>query len=249
MAERQRFPLVIDRWDSYFFKTPIARLVISGRKRYPHFSNSLAELISRARKDRIGYLVIKLENPGASYEKKLLHLGMRKCGESLDFKFSYAGKRTKGLIPNYDIGLFKSRYIGEMKAIASDAFRRSYLYKCGFGKKRDVDHYHAMWVENLSKDKNVHIFAAEKNNALIGFLILKLEKPKREGRIILISTHKKYRGKGVGRALMDRCIEWANGRVSALFVKTQKENTDALILYKRAGFRPLVHDKIFCRSL
>ena len=249
MAKRRLFPIVIDKWDSSFFKTPIARLIVSGRRPYTHFAEEMTGLMSSAKRKKIGYLVIKLENSGIFYSRDLLRLGMKLCGESVDLKFTYRLGKKKNSMSGYRINLVRPCEIEKIKAIASDAFRRSFLYRCGFGKKREIDRYHATWVENLSKDKDVRIFIAKENNAVIGFLTLKINKIGRYGRIILIAVHKKYRGRGVGSALVHRCIEWGNKKIDFIFVKTQKDNRHAIILYKKMGFKLVGTDKVFCKKI
>ncbi|MCX5666790.1 MAG: GNAT family N-acetyltransferase [Candidatus Omnitrophica bacterium] len=202
-----------------------------------------------AKRKKIGYLVIKLENSGTFYSRDLLRLGMKLCGESVDLKFTYRGGKKNGPASEYYINLLKPCDIEKIKTIASDAFRRSYLYRCGFSKMREIDRYHATWVENLSKDKDVHIFIAKENNKAIGFLALKINKIGRYGRIILIAVHKKYRGRGAGSALVHRCIEWGNKKIDSIFVKTQKDNRNAIILYKKMGFKLVGTDKVFCKKI
>ena len=249
MAKRRSFPIAIDKWDSSFFKTPIARLTLSGRKGRTHFAEEMAGLISLAKRKKIGYLVIKLENPGIFYSRDLLRLGMKLCGESIDLKFTYRLNKKKDPSSGYYINLVKPCEIEKIKAIASDAFRRSFLYRCGFGKKMEIDRYHATWVENLSKDKDACIFIAKENNTVIGFLALKINKSERYGRIILIAVHKRYRAKGAGSALVHRCIEWGNKKIGSIFVKTQKDNRNAIILYKKMGFKLIGTDKVFCKKI
>jgi ribosomal protein S18 acetylase RimI-like enzyme len=249
MVKRQSFPLVMDKWDSSFFKTPIARLSISGKKKYPYFSDRLSDLLLRAKREGVRHLFIKLENPKAFYEKSLLHAGMRECGESVDLRFSYPARIIKNDIQGHDISVLRPTDIAKVETIASDAFRLSYFYGCGLAKIKDVDRYHRTWVKNLSKDKDVIIFVAKKNNIITGFLIVKLNKPERYGRIILIAVHKKHRQEGLGSALMRECIERLNSKVGNIFVKTQKDNYKALTLYRKLGFKPVSGEKVFFKKM
>lgn len=249
MVKRQSFPLVMDKWDSSFFKTSVARLNISGKKKYPYFSDRLSDLLLRAKREGVRHLFVKLENPKSFYEKNILHMGMRKCGESVDLRLSYPHRVIKKGVPGHNISVLRPQDIAKVEAIASDAFRLSYFYRCGLAKIKDVDRYHRTWVKNLSKDKDVLIFVAKKKNIITGFLIVKLNRSGHYGRIILIAVHKKHRREGLGSALMHKCIERLSGKVNYLFVKTQKDNHKALTLYGRMGFRPAASEKIFCKRM
>lgn len=249
MVKRQSFPLTKDEWDSSFFKIPIARLNISGKKRYSYFSDSLSDLLSRAKREGMRYLFIKMEYPKAFYEKSLLCMGMRRCGESVDLKLSYPAKIVKNSAQARNISVLRPPDIAKVEAIASDAFRLSYFYRCGLAKIKDVDRYHRRWVKNLSKDKNVLIYVAKKNSIITGFLIVKLSRPEHRGRIVLIAVHKKHRQEGLGSALMHECIWRLSSKVGDLFVKTQKDNYKALTLYRKLGFKPVSSEKIFCKKI
>lgn len=249
MAKRPSLPLKIDEWDSLFFKRSIARLTISGKARRLFTPQALSDMIIRSRRRKIRYIVIKLDKPDIFCERILLRLGLKECGRSVDLKFSYVGKKRKRLFSGHGINLFEPGDLNGVKDIASDAFRRSYLYRCAFGKKSEVDRYHALWIENLSKDKGTYLFVAKENSAITGFLALKLDREKKNGRIVLIAVRKAFRGRGVGSALMHRCIDWCEGQIKTIFVKTQKNNRGALILYKKIGFKTAKYDKIFCMKI
>ena len=249
MAKKQSFPLKIDEWDSRFFKTPIMRLTISGNVKDLFLSEMLSDLVMRAEDAKVRYLVVKLENPNAFHERILRRFSMKECGKSVDLKFSYDGRKGRALFSEYGISVLESNDLSKIKDIANDAFRKSYFYKCAFAERSVIDRYHARWVENLSRDKNTIIFTAKKNNEIAGFLILKCDKNERCGRIILIAVHKKHRAQGVGSALMNKSIEWGDGRIKDIFVKTQQNNSAAIFLYKKMGFKSVGYDKIFCKKI
>lgn len=252
MVKRRWLPLRVDKWNSNFFKERIARVKISDKERTDSFSESLSELLSRAQKKKVGFLVIKLQGSNPKLVRSLIKAGFKKYGESADLVFRYKepGKMfTKEIYcSDYRIGLCKPAHIKGVRDIARDAFRLSYLYKCGFGKKSKVDSYHSVWAENLIKDKDVEVFVAEKNGRVLGFATLRINMRRREGRIDLIAVDKRFRGKGIGNQLVKKCIGSGRGRLKEIFIKTQKENK-ALSLYKKRGFAVYSYDKIFCKRL
>ncbi|MDP3790250.1 MAG: hypothetical protein Q8R48_07610, partial [Candidatus Omnitrophota bacterium] len=131
MKKRLLLPLKLDKWDSYFFKTPIARLSISGRRKYRSFNAQIENIIEEAEVAKVGFLVIKLEHPKLSYEKALLKFSLKKCGESIEFVCRRPKLVEEKPLDGCRIRFFKRQDQKSISQIAKDAFRRSYLYKCG----------------------------------------------------------------------------------------------------------------------
>ena len=248
MKKKWLFLLRLDKWDSYFFKTPIARLSISGRRKYRSLNEQIEKLIEKAKAARVGYLVIKLEHPRLSYEKALLKFCMRKCGESIELVCTHPRLVDEGPLAGCTIRFFKRQDQKSVSQIAKDAFRRSYLYKCGFAARSQVDRYHSKWIENLSKKRGCRIFVAELGGKVIGFIALNTNLAKKKARIILIAIHKKYRGRGYGGLLIKACLGWAATRNKSIYVKTQKNNLRSLTLYRKMGFKEIKRDKIFFKN-
>ncbi|MGB3082310.1 MAG: GNAT family N-acetyltransferase, partial [Candidatus Omnitrophota bacterium] len=209
----------------------------------------LSDLVSRAREKKVRFLVAKLNRPAHLYEKNMTRAGFARCGESVDLVYRYT-KRNEGKLPeNIKVRSFAPKDARAVRDIASDAFRLSYLYKCGFAGRDEVDRYHVEWVNNLTKGKDSRVFVAEKGRKVVGFTAINIDRDKKSGRIILIAVHKKFRGLGIGNALVRKCAEWGRGRLGKMFVKTQKDNRKALSLYKKQGFIPRGHEKTFCKRI
>lgn len=69
MAKRRSFPVKIDEWDSHFFKTPIARLTISGKVKDVDLYDMLSGLIGRAKDAKYVILSLSLKTPVHSMKK------------------------------------------------------------------------------------------------------------------------------------------------------------------------------------
>ena len=248
MVKRQRLALKIDRWDSDFFKKRIARMEITERGGLTFFSESLSELLKKARREKVHSIIIKLQGSDPKIARGLIKAGFKGYGESVDLRLTYPSAVRKKESNEYEIRPVRRKDSPSVCAIAKDAFRLSYLYRCGLGKKEEVDRYHSIWAENLIKNKDVEVFVAERKGKVVGFTTLGLNIRKREGRIGLIAVDKRFRGRGIGSLLVNRCIESGRGRLKTLFVKTQSKNK-AVSLYKKRGFTVFMYDKIFCKNV
>lgn len=83
--------------------------------------------------------------------------------------------------------------------------------------------------------------AAEYRNKIIGLIRLNnydLRKSSHIG-ILTIYINKKWRGKGIGKSLMNELIEWAseNPVIEKIVLRVFSTNTNAIKLYRKAGFR------------
>lgn len=252
MMKKQRreampFKLKLDRYDSKFFNSNIARCEISATDRKS--LQSIPELLVEAKGKRAAFLVIKLKNPKRSSVGNIVSPGFKRCGESVDMRLAVASKPKRSTPDRYNVRPARKDDMRAVCDIAKDAFRLSYLYKCGFGKRDAVDRYHAVWVKNLMNDKNTKVFVTEKNKRIAGFLGLWSDKANMCARITLIAVNKRCRGRGIGRVLVSESVEYARGKLKTVFVKTQANNKRAVSLYKKLGFKPVLHDKIFCKKL
>ena len=249
MAKNQFSSLKIDKWDSAFFKAKIVRMKISGAARSRNLSKELPGLIERAERAGVNFLVVKIEGKNASYEKALLGLDFKICGENVGLVFKYPGHLNAIVNTGYKIRFLKPADRRKACVIASDAFRLSYLYRCGFSKRAEVDRYHYVWAQNLSKDKHSQVFVAKRGGRVAGFIALTLNRRKEYARIVLVAVQKRFRGLGIGKGLVRESIRWYSGKVKTIYVKTQSNNHKALHLYSSMGFRPFEHEKIYCKKL
>lgn len=250
MEKRVLLPLKLDAWDSHFFNTAIAKVQLSGRTKDPRLSEKLSALKSLANKKRIAFLVIKVNDPTAFYKRNIVSQGFREFGESVDLVLRCPRVMHAKAHGDYRVRPFHAKDKNGIRAIARDAFRLSYLYRCGFGTRESVDRYHSFWAENLSKDRNSRMFVAQKDDRIVGFVGMNVNARKKQGRIILIAVDKRFRGYGIGSALIRECIARADEeRLGSIYVKTQKNNIRALAVYKKMGFREVICDRVFCKKI
>jgi ribosomal protein S18 acetylase RimI-like enzyme len=249
MDRKSSLPLKVDKWDSGFFNVKISRLNISGKKPDKSLTKKMHELIKLARRENIAFLVIKLIEPNPTYEKTIRDLEFEKCGESIDLALVCPVLNTGDNSGNHKVRLFKAGDREEVRHIAKDAFRLSYLYKCGFAKRDIVDSYHIQWIENLTKDKSTVVFVIDVCSKVAGFIAMSVDRLKRIGVIVLIAVKEEYRGLNIGKSLVQECIEWGVSKVKRIEVKTQKGNKNALSLYEEMGFKVVGTDKVFYKRM
>ena len=96
------------------------------------------------------------------------------------------------------------------------------------------------FVADIAAAPNSVFLVAETDGKLIGLLVAQGGKRRsvRHEAVLAISVAAERRAKGVGTALMARCVEWARstGIVTRLELKVFTRNATAIRLYERFGF-------------
>ncbi|SDQ56706.1 GNAT family N-acetyltransferase [Virgibacillus salinus] len=94
-------------------------------------------------------------------------------------------------------------------------------------------------INGIKNAENSTILVAEKDNELVGYLIVIGGNAQRNkhSAYIVIGILKGYRGKGIGKQLINKLEQWAvNQNVSRLELTVVTKNEGALSLYKKLGF-------------
>jgi len=96
--------------------------------------------------------------------------------------------------------------------------------------------------ERLTPPPGTYQIVAETEGRVVGFgeLVTYPDEPRHRhvGEINLVATHADWRGKGVGRALMEAMIDLADNwlNITRLGLVVFTDNTHAISLYKSLGF-------------
>jgi len=249
MDRKSSLLLKEDKWDSAFFNVKIARLNLSGKKPDKSLARRMHGLMKLAMRENIAFLVIKLVDPNPAFEEVIRGVNFEECGESVESTLVYPVSSSGDNLGNHKVRFFKAGDMEEVKNIAKDAFRLSYLYKCGFAKRNIIDSYHMQWAENLSNDENTVVFVTDVCSKVAGFIAMSVDELKRIGVIVLIAVKKEYRGLNIGKSLVQECIEWGVSNVKSIEVKTQRNNKKALSLYEKMGFKVVSADKVFYKRM
>ncbi|MCY8235561.1 GNAT family N-acetyltransferase [Priestia endophytica] len=96
------------------------------------------------------------------------------------------------------------------------------------------------WIKNMQKQGNL-ILIAENEGEIIGDLLFIRGKKKRNSHTgeLAIGIQEPYRGKGIGRQLLQSLIIWAKGQesIKKLCLQVIEGNDPAIGLYKKVGFQ------------
>jgi [ribosomal protein S18]-alanine N-acetyltransferase len=84
--------------------------------------------------------------------------------------------------------------------------------------------------------KHIHYVAARSDDKLIGYAgIARLgRRPPYEYEIHTIGVDSAYQGQGIGREMLARLLDWADG--GAVYLEVRTDNEAAIAMYESAGF-------------
>ena len=96
------------------------------------------------------------------------------------------------------------------------------------------------WIQEISENDRDMLLVAEVNTKVIGWLVFKSQDRKRlmHTGSFGVMIHKDYRGKGIGKDLIKKLIQWAqqNPKIEKISLGVFSTNQRAIALYKQLGF-------------
>lgn len=97
------------------------------------------------------------------------------------------------------------------------------------------------WINSISKSPNSKLLIAELDGRIVGFLFFIGQQKIKIAHTgdVGVNVHPDYRGQGIGRALMEDLIEWANnhGVIEKIILQVFTTNLKAISLYNSLGFK------------
>lgn len=110
----------------------------------------------------------------------------------------------------------------------------------------DFEVFEMIFNENISNPKNLYLIA-ENENVGLGFISFHIQNLLHHcglvGEIQEFFIHKKYRGQGVGRLLINEILDFAEKNdLKSIEVTTNKKRVENLAIYENLGFT-LSHNK------
>lgn len=171
------------------------------------------------------------------------HLGERKLKEFGDFDLNSNNTLT---IRDYDSGDLNS-----IQSIARAGHRHSHFFQePQFGIEQTQDLF-AQWLEKCANGAGERIWVAEQNGEVLGYSSCLLSKAlqsyinKRIGIIDFIVVGPNAQGLGVGKSLLHHSLQWFQGCVEDVELRTMADNLQAIRFYESHGFRVLSSDHHF----
>ena len=104
----------------------------------------------------------------------------------------------------------------------------------------EVEEYDRKILSNAKKyiiDKGGKIFFAKKENEIIATVALMPDINELTYELTKMAVKPKYRNKGIGKKLLNKCIEFSNSNgYESIILYSNKKLTNAIHLYKLYGF-------------
>lgn len=231
------------KWDSEFFKKKMGELIVD-----PESPPKLSSILKRAKEHRFQYIICKLYTQQIPFIKTLESFGFYLSDVGVtwelmlkDFNFPYIDEKTyaKG-----SITMATEKDIKMLKRLVTSLFLDSRFYNDPFFSKREANRLYRAWIENSVKGKGADIVYVAPE---IGFVTCKKVSVDR-GEIILIGIKKGFRGKGIGKTLLNATINWAKTQnLNSLSARTQLRNLQAMNFYVKSGFYIKNYDFVFAK--
>jgi ribosomal protein S18 acetylase RimI-like enzyme len=213
-------------WDSTFFGARMGRIV-----RGEAGPAVTAATLDRARTDGFDHVILRVMAGDFSGIRDAETTGMSLVDMAIDFA------RPAGEIEREALVLRDASpdHLPWARDLGGRAFVHSRFYSDPFFSPEQGMAFHRQWVTNLWNGLASFVLVAAVEDRNAGFICCGQDG--NEGRIVLITTDERVRGRGVGRALVSGALErMAASGVETARVKTQAANIGALNLYERCGF-------------
>jgi RimJ/RimL family protein N-acetyltransferase len=126
----------------------------------------------------------------------------------------------------------------QIMQVMKDAEKSGFMLFDPGERQMDSDSLSSFIVKTNSTEKSA-VFIAEDEKRILGYLLLRGEKPNRISHraYIVIGVLSSSRGQGVGKALFSHAIDWAEKEgIHRLELTVLLENKTALALYQKMGF-------------
>lgn len=121
-----------------------------------------------------------------------------------------------------------------------------------FGALNGV-HWQELKAGNVTKDTDDNpagIFVAEKEGEVAGYITCSADRRALSGQIINLAVDGRFRGRGLGRALIERAHEYfrEEGMLYAR-IETLEQNDLCMAFYPRTGYREVARKVYFFQEL
>ena len=238
---KNKIPIIELKWDTRLLKKKIGRLCM-----LPDYIKKIDTILDGARSKGYLYLTCRIEPPEFSQVRSLESAGfyLTDVGVTLEIKKQdlYLGEN----LLKVPVNTATIKDIPILKKIIKSLFLHSRFYHDPFFTKDDADKIYQAWIEDAIRGISADKVFWVKNK---GFIVCKKSHLK-IGEISLIGVANKFRGKGIGRALLASSLKWFYRQgLNKVRVRTQLNNINSLNFYLSAGFKLYSCDMVFGKIL
>tara|TARA_B100000686_G_scaffold321563_1_gene374363 strand:- start:1655 stop:2371 length:717 start_codon:yes stop_codon:yes gene_type:complete len=219
-------------WDTIWFKKKIGALVSD------EFSKDmLISDLEEAKREQYKYIICHLKSPQPETINLLENQNFYLSDISIIWNMSvgdYLSRlRTTELDSHAKTSEALVKDIPELQEMIKPMFPNSRFYSDPFFSHEEADNLHVVWIKNsvLGKAADLALQIPGK-----GFVTCK-KKENKVGEVILIGVKGEFRGKNLGKVLMNSSVEWfSNNGIKTIKIKTQLKNIPAMNFYRKLGF-------------
>jgi dTDP-4-amino-4,6-dideoxy-D-galactose acyltransferase len=218
-------------WDSQFFNRRIATVTSS------RLTKATGDAVDEwCRAHRVDCVYLRAGPDDELTARVAAGRGFELVDVRLDFDRRLTGPPAAAA--DGDVRPARTEDVEELRAIAGTSHDTTRFYfDTRFPRERADELYRTWIAKSVAEGYADGVLVASRDGAAVGYITMHLEN-ETDARIGLVGVARPWRGKGVGRALVEAASSWcaARGR-SRVAVATQARNVAGVRLYERAGFQ------------
>ncbi|MDP3645814.1 MAG: GNAT family N-acetyltransferase [bacterium] len=229
MKKKSNSPIELQDWDVSFFRKNIARLVpgiLSERV--------MADALRECKKEKVDCLFARLE----SDVQKNVRIAEKNGFSLMSTRASYEAEFRDTREVDVAIRPALHSDLPTLKRMARVLSRESRFFRDPVFGVRKAERLYEAWVESLLSDHRLsgHVMIAMAGQRAAGFVATSKKGPL--VHIELIFVDEQFRGRSIGRGLLQACINtYVQSGPHRFVVATQGSNVPAQRLYQSFGFK------------
>lgn len=153
----------------------------------------------------------------------------------VDKKVTYK-KNITNCVGTSEITLYNNDYLEQLIELGLQSGKYSRFKLDKNFVDNEYERLYTKWIIKSVEDPNTEIFIEKKEDKIVGFVTL-IKRDDQQAEIGLVAVDESYRGKGIGKKIMNIAINNAHSNnLKIMRVVTQLFNTPACKLYESIGF-------------
>jgi len=198
------------------------------------------------KKNKVKFIQYKLDSGNIYVTQVLGELGFMLASVDINFIKDLASiDNKKNKEHSYSVSSCNDQDIDYLYEMSKKAYSTTRFHNDPKITKKQADEMQALWAKNCYYQKLAdNIIIVRKGNDILGFAAIEILKGisfpdnMKIANIILIAVDKKFKGKGIGKVLIQESSDWAKSNgCSFLAAGTQIINNASVKFYQKNGFR------------